>query len=92
MAAGIQVCLNVYRYLYWSDWGLEARIERARLDGSDRVHYVYTNITMPWGLTIDYETHTLYWCDTANDMQVSNFLRPIHRHLICFENFNSLVL
>ncbi|XP_053386538.1 low-density lipoprotein receptor-related protein 1-like isoform X2 [Mercenaria mercenaria] len=59
----------VLGYLYWSDWGLEARIERAKLDGSERVHYVYTNITMPWGLTIDYETHKLYWCDTANDMQ-----------------------
>ena len=51
------------RYLYWSDWGLDSRIERANLDGSERAQYIYTNMAKPWGLTIDYRSHYLYWCD-----------------------------
>ncbi|WAR10070.1 LRP1-like protein, partial [Mya arenaria] len=50
-------------YVFWSDWGKDSRIERANLDGSRRVQYVYTNISQPWGLTIDYNTNMLYWCD-----------------------------
>ncbi|XP_052813760.1 low-density lipoprotein receptor-related protein 1-like isoform X2 [Mya arenaria] len=53
----------VMGYVFWSDWGKDSRIERANLDGSRRVQYVYTNISQPWGLTIDYNTNMLYWCD-----------------------------
>ena len=55
--------INTYRYLYWSDWGQEARIERANLDGSERAQYIYNDVSKPWGLTIDYRNHVLYWCD-----------------------------
>ena len=66
----LQICIKedseslfCCRYIYWSDWGKSPRIERAHLDGSQRMMFVYTNITQPWGLTIDYDTHRLYWCD-----------------------------
>ena len=52
-----------FSFLYWSDWGQEGRIERANLDGSERAQYIYTNLAKPWGLTIDYRMHKLYWCD-----------------------------
>lgn len=46
--------LVLCRRLYWSDWGDDARIETAAMDGSDR--YVLVNFTTkswPNGITID---------------------------------------
>lgn len=40
------------RWLYWSDWGEVAKIEKAGLDGSHRSTIVHTDIEWPNGLTI----------------------------------------
>ncbi len=39
-------------WMYWSDWGENARIERAGLDGSNRQAIVSSDIQWPNGLTI----------------------------------------
>ena len=39
-------------WMYWTDWGENARIERAGLDGSHRSPVVSTDIQWPNGLTI----------------------------------------
>ena len=49
--------------MYWSDWGVVPKIERARLDGSQREVFINESISHPYGLTLDYDTNTLYWCD-----------------------------
>ena len=59
-------CNFVQRYIYWTDWTTigPSKIERSRLDGSERK--VFLNITNngnPAALTYDYETENLYWCD-----------------------------
>ncbi|XP_052104944.1 low-density lipoprotein receptor-related protein 4-like isoform X2 [Mytilus californianus] len=54
--------------LYWSDWGDDARIETAAMDGSDR--YVLVNFTTkswPNGITIDTQENKLYWVDAFQD-------------------------
>ncbi|XP_069472259.1 low-density lipoprotein receptor-related protein 2 isoform X2 [Ambystoma mexicanum] len=50
-------------YMYWTDWGTNAKIERATLGGNFRVDIVNTSLVWPNGLTLDYEEQRLYWAD-----------------------------
>lgn len=50
-------------YMYWSDWGEVAKIERAGMDGSGRKVFVSDNLKYPNGLAIDHEKGRLYWAD-----------------------------
>ena len=53
-----------FSFLYWTDWGDPAKIERASMDGSDRRVLVSgRHIEWPVDLTIDYTTKKLYWID-----------------------------
>ena len=59
--------------MYWSDWGEEARIERAGMDGSNRTILHNTNLVWPNGITIDYTNQILYWIDANVDtLEYSN--------------------
>ncbi len=50
--------------MYWTDWGEPAKIERASMDGSDRQTIHSTELGEPNGITIDYQTQTIYWTDS----------------------------
>lgn len=50
--AGPSLC----RFLFWTDWGHIAKIERSHLDGSDRKVLINTDLGWPNGLTLDYDT------------------------------------
>lgn len=54
-----------FSYMFWTDWGVLPRIERASMDGSDvsRTVLVDTNIEWPNGLTLDYVNKRLFWVD-----------------------------
>ncbi|XP_076440226.1 low-density lipoprotein receptor-related protein 2-like [Babylonia areolata] len=56
------------RYLFWSDWGQNPRIERSGLDGSGRITLVTKNLFWPNALTIDYPTKRLYFADARMDV------------------------
>lgn len=43
-------------FLFWTDWGHIAKIERSHLDGSDRKVLINTDLGWPNGLTLDYDT------------------------------------
>lgn len=45
----------VYRYLFWTEWGQYPRIERSRLDGSERAVLVNVSISWPNGISVDYQ-------------------------------------
>lgn len=52
--------------MFWSDWGDNAKIERAYMDGSSRKSILSNNtqlIVWPNGLTLDYKENLLYWID-----------------------------
>lgn len=49
--------------MYWSDWGEPGKIERARMDGTDRQILYDTDLVQPVGLTLDHHSNTLYWAD-----------------------------
>lgn len=60
------MCLSLLSYLYWTDWGSPAKIERATLGGNFRTDIISTDLTTPNGLTLDYDERMLYWTD-ANE-------------------------
>jgi hypothetical protein len=51
------------RYMYWADTGAKPAIERARMDGSERQLLVNDSIRQVTGLSLDFATNSLYWCD-----------------------------
>jgi hypothetical protein len=55
------------RFVYWSDWGLKPKIERAKLDGTERETLINTSIVWPNGLVIDHQQRKLYWADAKLD-------------------------
>lgn len=67
-------------YMYWTDWDpINPKIERAALDGTDRLVLVNTTkmakctkykIGWPNGITIDYDHDTIYWVDAKHDIMV----------------------
>ncbi|KFV46778.1 Low-density lipoprotein receptor-related protein 1, partial [Tyto alba] len=54
-------------YLFWTEWGQYPRIERSRLDGTERMVLVNVSISWPNGISVDYEDGKLYWCDARTD-------------------------
>lgn len=59
----ILISKSVFRWMFWSDWGKEAKIERAGLDGSHRQTIVSYDIKWPNGLTLDLVRRRVYWVD-----------------------------
>lgn len=49
--------------MFWSDWGEEAMIERANMDGTSRVIIASKKLIWPNGLAIDYDQQKLYFVD-----------------------------
>lgn len=47
---------------------MNPRIESASLQGSGRLLIAGSDLTEPSGLTIDYLTDTLYWCDAMRSV------------------------
>lgn len=52
----VTMMLFYLRYLFWTDWGHIAKIERANLDGSERKVLINADLGWPNGLTLDYDT------------------------------------
>lgn len=69
----IMYCVFICRYMYYSDWGSESRIERAGMDGNDRTILHNTNLVWPNGITLDYVKQKVYWVDASlNTIECSN--------------------
>ena len=52
------------------------------MDGTMRETLHDTDLTWPNGLTIDYNTHTLYWVDAKLDKIESSFMNGSNRQLV----------
>ncbi|XP_064102114.1 low-density lipoprotein receptor-related protein 2-like [Macrobrachium nipponense] len=55
------------RWLFWTDWGENPRIERSSLDGKTRSVIINTKIFWPNGLTLDIPTKRIYFADSKLD-------------------------
>jgi len=58
------VLIHPDSYIYWTDWGQTPKIERARLDGTERTTFVSSGVQFPNGLAIDKSDKMLYWAGT----------------------------
>ncbi|KAJ8038439.1 Low-density lipoprotein receptor-related protein 1 [Holothuria leucospilota] len=54
-------------YIYFTDWGTHAKIERADGDGTNRLILVDTLIVEPRSLAIDLKERALYWIDDSQN-------------------------
>lgn len=55
------------RWLFWTDWGENPRIERVGMDGTQRGVIINTKIYWPNGLTLDTATQRVYFADSKLD-------------------------
>ncbi|KTG33419.1 hypothetical protein cypCar_00008937 [Cyprinus carpio] len=70
------------RFLFWTDWGHIAKIERAYLDGTDRKVLINTDLGWPNGLTLDYDTRRIFWVDAHLDRIESSDLNGKLRQIL----------
>ena len=59
-------------YIYWAEWGSQAKIERIQLDSTlkkviNRRVIVSYGLAWPNGLTADCNRNMLYWADAQYD-------------------------
>jgi low density lipoprotein-related protein 2 len=55
------------KFLFWTDWGENPRIERVDMDGANRKVVINTKIYWPNGLALDIPTQRLYFADSKLD-------------------------
>ena len=68
--------------MYWTDWGIPGKIERASMDGTSRQVLHSTNLRWPNALTLDYNTQILYWMDAFLDKLESSNADGSNRRLL----------
>ncbi|XP_046659833.1 protein cueball isoform X1 [Homalodisca vitripennis] len=54
---------NCKRYLYWTNCGKTASIERSLLDGSNRQTLTSEDLALPYAVVVDQTTDRIYWVD-----------------------------
>ncbi|XP_071809491.1 uncharacterized protein [Asterias amurensis] len=55
-------------FIYWTDWGDYPKIERADLDGGNRITLIEGELGWPNGILVDHENNMMYWCDASLDL------------------------
>ena len=71
----VNIFSSFSRYLYWTDWGREAAIERIGMDGdpTTRQKLITSDIIWPNGLTLDFAQNKMYWVDSKlKRLEVAN--------------------
>ena len=72
--------------MYWTDWGENAKLERAAMDGTDRAVLISNNLGWPNGLAIDKAGAQLLWADAHTEVSPPPLTPPLlpqqhhHRH------------
>lgn len=52
------------RYMFLTNWGTsQPKLERALMDGSNKITLVNTKIVYPFGVTVDFPNEHVYWVD-----------------------------
>ena len=71
------------RFLYWTDWGIDERIEKADMDGRNRVTVIDSGLYYPNGLALDFDRNWLYWIDASYErLEVYEFPTNTRRQVI----------
>ncbi|KAF3832984.1 hypothetical protein F7725_026649 [Dissostichus mawsoni] len=73
---------NEMGYMYWTDWGEHAKLERSGMDGSDRTVLISNNLGWPNGLAIDTAGSQLLWADAHTERIEAADLNGQNRHTL----------
>ncbi|KAH9508823.1 hypothetical protein Btru_050141 [Bulinus truncatus] len=69
--------------IYWTDWGLQPKIEISLYDGTSRQVLVNTNIKWPNSLAIDFQENRVYFADGGTEkiesMDLNGSNRKVHK-------------
>ncbi|ESO92872.1 hypothetical protein LOTGIDRAFT_162349 [Lottia gigantea] len=78
------VVLPMEGTMFWTDWGFEAKIEMAQMDGSNKQTFLMLDKdSWPNGLTIDRKAKILYWADAKyNKIECINLDKTNKRTLL----------
>ena len=68
--------------MFWTDWGLIPKIERATLIGDQRLVIATTNLYFPNGLDLDRGNQRIFWVDAGLDRVESIDYNGGNRELI----------
>ena len=70
-------------FVYWTDWGIDERIEKADMDGRNRVTVIDSGLYYPNGLALDFDRNWLYWIDGLYErLEVYEFPTNTRRQVI----------
>ncbi len=59
---------SISRWLFWTDWGEDPKIERAGMDGSHRQTVVRApSVRWPNGVAVDLTQDRIYWVDAKTN-------------------------
>ncbi len=85
------MCSPFLRYLYWTDWGENAYIGKAGMDGSQFTIIINESLGWPNALTIDYVNKELFYADAREDYIAVTDLQGMNRHVIISRKTSNLV-
>ena len=68
--------------MYWTDWGKNAKIEKAGMDGQGRHSLISHNLTWPNGLALDTKHDRIYWTDAGRKMIESSTVEGTDRKVM----------
>ncbi|CAL8375096.1 unnamed protein product [Arctogadus glacialis] len=74
-------------HVYWTDDEVKA-IRRSRIDGSDAITLVNTELDHPDGIAVDWVARNLYWTDTGTDRIEVTRLNGTSRKILISENLD----
>ena len=77
--------------MYWTDWGVDAQIERCGMNGdlTTRETVVKGMFGFPNGLAIDYKEEKLWWADAMLDkIETSNLDGSLRRIVVAEESIH----
>ena len=61
-------CFHVCcRFVFWTNWGMAPFIGRVGMDGSGVRHIITAGLVSPSGISVDYQTNTVWWSDIFHD-------------------------
>ncbi|XP_068706774.1 uncharacterized protein [Montipora foliosa] len=54
-------------FMFWTDWGLNPKIEKATLNGNQRISIVTSDLYWPNGIELDRGNQKIFWADAGVD-------------------------
>lgn len=73
------------RFLFWTDTGIQPKIERSLLDGSKRKVLVWSGILYPVSIAVDVHSNTIFFTDSARETVESCDLEGNARRILFYE-------